>query len=311
MKSSYLIKIVPPWGYRVWRLEFTPRKLAFGLAISLATMSGIGSLYYYSLHHAQTRVGELRQLTESQHERLKKIDAEASVLDGELRALEKQNEQIRKMIGADGKGKKPSPITPSRDDRQSFLQQPDDFKSVTQRIERLRADSNRLKSEGNHLRTVALHVLNMRRLEDLARARLLAAIPSLNPTGYGGIASGFGWRWSPWPEFHRGVDLVAGWGDEVRATAAGTVISAGWDGGYGIKVDIDHGNGYHTWYAHLSSVTVHPGQYVRKAQDIARVGSTGSSTGPHLHYQIMLDGSAINPAPYLNGVPPHVLASLH
>jgi murein DD-endopeptidase MepM/ murein hydrolase activator NlpD len=310
VKSSYLIKIVPPWGYRVWRLEFSPRHIACAAALSFVTLSGVGGYYLYTMHHAEARVRELRSLTDSQHERLRRIDLEASQLDGDLRALEKQNEQIRKMIGADGKSRStPGSTTATRDGRQSLLERTDDFKVVAARIERLRAQSSRLQTEGDSLRTLALHVLNMRRLEDLARARMLAAIPSLNPVG-GSIASGFGWRFSPWPEFHKGLDLTADYGDSVRAAAAGTVVSAGWDGGYGVKIDIDHGNGYHTWYAHLSDVNVSPGQYVRKAQVIARVGSTGASTGPHLHYQVMLDGSAINPTPYLNGVPEKVLASL-
>jgi murein DD-endopeptidase MepM/ murein hydrolase activator NlpD len=307
MKTSYLIKIVPPWGYRVFRLEFTVRHVAFGAALAALVAGGIGGGYYYRLHHAESRVGELRSLTEQQHERLEKIDAEASQLDGEMRALEKQNEQIRKMIGADGKTKRAETVTPSRDARQSSL--PDGFRQVALRVERLQEDSRRLRSEGDRLREVALHVLNMRRLEDIARARLLAAIPSLNPVG-GAIASPFGWRWSPWPEFHKGDDLEANYGDTVRAGASGTVVFAGWDGGFGNKVDVDHGNGYHTWYAHLSAILVSPGQYVRKAQPIARVGSTGASTGPHLHYQIMLDGVAVDPAPYLNGVPEKVLAQL-
>jgi len=96
----------------------------------------------------------------------------------------------------------------------------------------------------------------------------------------------------------------------VRAAAAGVVAAAGWDGGYGIKVDIDHEDGYHTWYAHLSKTLVAPGDHVLKGQPIALVGSTGFSTGPHLHYQIMLNGTAVNPEPYLDGVPQNVLASL-
>ena len=306
MKSSYLIKIIPPWGYCVWRLEFTRRHIAFALMLSAIAVGGVGTYYGLTMHHAEARVRELRTLTESQHERLKKIDAEASQLDGDLQALKKQNEQIRKMIGADGK---PKDAAAAVDARQSGIERADDFPAVAARMQRLRAQSARLRDEGDSLRTLALHVLNMRRLEDLARARMLAAIPSLNPVG-GGIASGYGWRWSPWPEFHRGLDLTADYGQTVHAAAAGTVVSTAWDGGYGIKVDIDHGNGYHTWYAHLSAVDVSPGQYVRKSESIARVGSTGASTGAHLHYQVMLDGKAIDPAPYLNGVPDKVLANV-
>jgi murein DD-endopeptidase MepM/ murein hydrolase activator NlpD len=96
----------------------------------------------------------------------------------------------------------------------------------------------------------------------------------------------------------------------VHATAAGTVASATWDGGFGLKVDIDHGNGYHTWYAHLSRASVNAGQRVTKGQLIALSGSSGSSTGPHLHYQLMHDGQPIDPQPFLRGVPENVIATL-
>jgi murein DD-endopeptidase MepM/ murein hydrolase activator NlpD len=89
------------------------------------------------------------------------------------------------------------------------------------------------------------------------------------------------------------------------------VVAAGWDdGGYGNKVDIDHGNGYHTWYAHLSRIDVRAGERVYKGESIAAVGSTGFSTGPHLHYQVMRNGTPVDPSPFLHGVPSNVLASL-
>jgi murein DD-endopeptidase MepM/ murein hydrolase activator NlpD len=144
----------------------------------------------------------------------------------------------------------------------------------------------------------------------LTRARMLAEIPSIDPVDGAAVVGCFCYRTSPDTEFHPGVDLGADYGETVRAAAAGTVASADWDGGYGMKVDIDHGNGYHTWYAHLSRIDVKVGQYVRKGENIALVGSTGFSTGPHLHYQVMLNGKAIDPTPYLTGVPSQVLASL-
>ncbi len=311
MKNGYLVKIVPPFGYRVFRLEFARRHIVFA-AVLLALVTGaIGGYYIWTIHHAQSRVDELRLLTDDQRERLEKIDAQAAELDEELRGLQLQNEQIRKMIGAKGAKQNPAPAagTEVKDDRQSLRD--DSFARVADRIARLRSDSALVRTDGDVLRNVTLRVLNMRRLEDLARARVLAAIPSVNPAGAGvGIRSPYGWRVDPWPEFHQGVDLDADYGDPVRAAAAGTVVEAGYDGGYGNKVDIDHGNGYHTWYCHLSRIDVRPGQYVMKAEHIALVGSTGESTGPHLHYQVMLDGHAIDPTPYLNGVPEEVLARL-
>ncbi len=311
-KSGYLIKIVPPMGYRVFRLEFSRRHIALAVVLLALTLAAIGGYYVWTLHHAEARVGELRNLTDDQRGRLEKIDAQAAQLDSELHALRKQNDQIRKMIG-DGGGKSgagnASTAVPPLDGKQSYRAN-DSFEVVAARVERLRAESRDVRGDGDRLRHLALRVLNMNRLEDLARARVLAAIPSLNPTGTWHFASTFGWRAIPWPEFHKGVDLDTDYGTNVRAGAAGTVIAAAYDGGYGNKIEIDHGNGYHTWYCHLQRIDVRPGQYVKKAEHIALVGSTGASTGPHLHYQIMRDGQAIDPVPYLTGVPANVLASL-
>ena len=308
-------------GYRVFRLEFSRRHIVVAMILLLLALGGVGGAYAWTLAHAEARVHELRSLTSDQHDRLKKIDAQASELDSQLRALRTQNEQIRRLIGDRSKSSGTSAASalgsashgePRVDGTQSFARE-DAFDVVAARIERLRSDSNRVRSDGDRLRGVALRVLNMHRLEDLARARVLASIPSLNPAGNAGnagIASVFGWRVIPWPEFHKGVDLDADYGENVRAGAAGTVIAAAYDGGYGNKIEIDHGNGYHTWYCHLSKIDVHPGQYVKKAEHIALVGSTGASTGPHLHYQIMLDGVPVDPVPYLHGVPDRVLASI-
>jgi murein DD-endopeptidase MepM/ murein hydrolase activator NlpD len=313
LKSRYLIKIVPPFGYRVWRVEFSRRHIAIAVASIAIAFGAIGGYYVWTIRHAEMRVGELRSLTADQTDRLQKIDAQAAELDGELHALEKQNDEIRKMFGTNGKSTPGSAaaVEPTgKDGRQSFVGS-GAFAEVAARVDRLRDDSARVRADGDRLRGLAMHVLNVHRLEDLARARVLASIPSLNPAGPNvGIRSPFGWRVDPWPEFHEGVDLAADYGDPVVASAAGTVVSAQYDGGYGNRIDIDHGNGYHTWYCHLERIDVTAGQFVHKAEHIALVGSTGESTGPHLHYQVMLDGKAIDPTPYLTGVPDRVLASI-
>jgi murein DD-endopeptidase MepM/ murein hydrolase activator NlpD len=180
---------------------------------------------------------------------------------------------------------------------------------VKARLARLVRASEARLSEGAAFDRLAHRVLNLRRLALLARERMIAALPSLNPVD-GSINSGFGWRVNPWPEFHPGVDLSANYGTPVRAAADGVVVGAGWDGGFGIKVALDHNNGYQTWYAHLSRVAVRIGERVAKGETIAYVGATGEATGPHLHYQVMLDGRPIDPEPYLDGVPAKVLATL-
>ena len=98
---------------------------------------------------------------------------------------------------------------------------------------------------------------------------------------------------------HTGLDFRSSIGDPVRATANGTVDTAGWNGGYGKMVEIDHGNGFSTRYGHLSEIEVKVGQHVKIGQIIGRVGSTGRSTGPHLHYETRIDGDAVDPQKFL------------
>ncbi|PKB19589.1 peptidase M23-like protein [Novosphingobium kunmingense] len=112
------------------------------------------------------------------------------------------------------------------------------------------------------------------------------------------ISSGFGLRTHPVLgalRGHSGVDLPAAAGSPIRATLDGMVASAGWRGGYGLAVQIDHGKGIASRYAHMSRMAVYPGQAVRKGDVIGYVGSTGLSTGPHLHYEIRVNGAAVNP----------------
>jgi murein DD-endopeptidase MepM/ murein hydrolase activator NlpD len=119
----------------------------------------------------------------------------------------------------------------------------------------------------------------------------------------GTITSPFGWRSNPFggsPEFHQGLDIAAPTGTTVTAAAGGTIIMAQWYGGYGNYILIDHGGGYSTGYGHLSAIYVSSGQTVTRGQAIGAVGSTGQSTGPHLHFEIRINGKPIDPAPRLH-----------
>ena len=98
---------------------------------------------------------------------------------------------------------------------------------------------------------------------------------------------------------HTGIDLAAPQGTAVYATADGVVDMAEWFGGYGNCVELDHGKGVQTRFGHLSRILVHAGQRVHRGDLIALVGSTGRSTGPHLHYEVRIDGHAVNPLPFL------------
>jgi len=125
-----------------------------------------------------------------------------------------------------------------------------------------------------------------------------AAVPTGSPVT-GVITSRFGARIHPLTgarQQHRGVDLAASAGTPIVATASGLVSVSGWSGGYGLLVTIEHPDGWQTRYGHMSRVNVLPGQQVMQGDVIGFVGSTGNSTGPHVHYEVRRDGRAINPA---------------
>ena len=116
------------------------------------------------------------------------------------------------------------------------------------------------------------------------------------------MTSTFGYRTDPFlgrPALHSGVDLREEWGEPVHVTAAGVVTVAGPTGGYGNMVEVDHGGGFSTRYGHLSSISVAPGQQLSPGAVLGRVGSTGRSTGPHLHYEVRIDGDAVDPSRFL------------
>ena len=129
-------------------------------------------------------------------------------------------------------------------------------------------------------------------------------IPSIWPLaeGAGHLTSRFGYRRDPFTRrvrHHNGTDLAGPWKTKIRATAKGVVLSAGYDRFLGRIVKIDHGNGIETWYAHLSRTAVKKGAEVRREDIIGTLGSTGRSTGPHLHYEVHVKGNPVNPEKYL------------
>ena len=148
-----------------------------------------------------------------------------------------------------------------------------------------------------------IYRINIARIQVHRLTHTLHRVPVRKPLeGEIDLASGFGVRQDPFngsPAMHTGLDIHGENGDPVRASADGTVTAAGWTGGYGRAVDIDHGNGLSTRYAHLSAIEVRVGQPVKTGQIVGKVGSTGRSTGPHLHYETRVRGEAVDPQKFL------------
>jgi murein DD-endopeptidase MepM/ murein hydrolase activator NlpD len=150
----------------------------------------------------------------------------------------------------------------------------------------------------------ALVRVNLMRAEANALGNTLLKVPLRKPvTGEIDETSPFGVRMDPFAHeaaMHTGIDFRGEIGEPIHATAGGTVTVAGWTGGYGKLIEIDHGNGLATRYGHLSEIDVEVGQMVRAGAVIGKLGSTGRSTGPHLHYETRLNGEAVNPQKFLD-----------
>ena len=137
----------------------------------------------------------------------------------------------------------------------------------------------------------------------LQQSVLKDMLPNSSPIDAAYNSSSYGWRIDPFngnKAFHEGLDFTANTGTAIRAAADGIVLSAEQGGAYGNIVKIEHGAGLETRYAHASKLLVKAGERVVKGQIVAQVGSTGRSTGPHLHYEIRLNGASLDPRKYLN-----------
>jgi murein DD-endopeptidase MepM/ murein hydrolase activator NlpD len=190
--------------------------------------------------------------------------------------------------------------------RQQLLSQKQEYEAEAteenQLIDRLQQQRDALEAAETQL------LRDSEQLAGLIRQKLAAQSGIVRGTGRfifpanAPISSGFGNRVHPilgYSRFHAGVDFSASYGSTVRAADSGRVIFSGWYGGYGQTVVIDHGNGLSTLYAHASRLFVREGQTVEQGQPVAAVGSTGLSTGPHLHFEVRRNGNPVNPMGYL------------
>lgn len=142
---------------------------------------------------------------------------------------------------------------------------------------------------------------NWKKLDNLHDGAI--AVPSDKPVKAASLTSSFGTRTDPFKgrrAMHGGIDLAGPVGTPIYATADGVVLRSGWNsGGYGNMVEIDHGNGIVTRYAHMSQVLIKKGARISRGQQIGKMGSTGRSTGSHLHYEVRIDGKPVNPIPFM------------
>ena len=283
------------------------KRLMIGMAAAIIAMLGTigtGAYDYYQLRlirpHYQIQHNEISTLKKTvaeKEQQLRRLAVQVDTLQSRISTLANLELKIRTLAGArpsahpafSGVG---GSATDGVDPVDAAAKRHQDLaKYLTSQIERLD-------------KVTAQRVDSVQSLLDILKAQrqILAVIPSIDPLDGGTITSGFGYRKSPFTgnrEFHTGVDIADKLGSPVKATANGVVEFVGRDGGLGNAVIIDHGHGIETRYGHLSKFRVKRGQKVTKGQLIGEVGSTGRSTGPHLHYEVRFNGIPMNAENYL------------
>ena len=276
------------------------RMIAVGAGAAVAVLAAASVLSIYTLMNGQVHEAETAQLREAnriQQEQILQVSKRAAALQQDLDSLHRSEDGLRALVGAPPAAA--DEVTPVQEQPAASTGGAPHDLTTDELSEALAMLETRMTARRSSLDLLAE---SMRANFPGAAAYSLDGgahtVPSIWPTA-GYVSSPYGLRWNG-SEFHQGIDIAAETGTPIVATADGIVTTAGWDGsGYGNMVDIDHGDGIMTRYGHASAVAVTVGQEVRRGQVIAYVGSTGYSTGPHLHYEVRVSGQPVNPAGYL------------
>ncbi len=302
--NRYRILIVPDGSARPARqFAMSARRLRW-LKVSAAALGlclvAVCALGVFGLRSAAVQ----RQANLQLDHRIEGLSSRVEHAEGSLERVQAYDAKIRALTRAD-EGVRPFGIGPLEDLEVLALQRsqqatlPDDEalrtgNDLEQRVDRL---ASAIDAEEVSLQEVRGYLVE--------RDALLGAYPTIWPSD-GWVTSHYGFRKSPLPgaqTFHTGIDIAAPYGTPVRAAADGVVISSAYREAYGYTVEIDHGFGMGTLYAHCSRLVVEEGDLVSRGDIIASIGSTGRATGPHLHYEVQRDGVPVNPKHYMLGTP--------
>lgn len=273
------------------------RILAVGAGAAVAVLIAASVLSVYTLMSGRMYASEREQLREAnriQQEQILQVSKKAAALQEDLDRLHRSEDGLRALVGAppateDTAVEEGTPVPTGGAPHELTTAELGEALAMIE--ERLAARRSSLDLLAEGMRASFPGAVGF--ISDDASH----TTPSIWPTqGY--VSSPYGLRFGG-TEFHQGIDIAAEMGTPIVAAADGVVTAAGWNGGYGNMVDIDHGSGVVTRYGHASAVAVTVGQQVRRGQVIAYVGSTGRSTGPHLHYEVRVGGQPVNPAAYL------------
>lgn len=296
-----------------WNLQFTKQQIKTIAIILIAILVIFLGFGIWGIAR-QVEVLQLRQENQLQKEQLRLLDQKVEVLDKKMKTLDELDQNIRNMI----KGTESGTLQKADGNTQNKEEKEDPSPKSSNKTFTTTQLSARISSLDRQAqrRMVSMYTLynvlregvgkDIRELQSLLAMEGDASdanshMPSIWPAK-GVISSTFGARQDPiygGGAFHEGLDIANDTGTTIVATAAGTVTYAAYAGGYGNLIEIDHGNGFITKYGHNSALLVQAGMTVKKGQSIALMGSTGKSTGSHVHYEVRVNGVATDPLLFL------------
>lgn len=298
-KDKFTMMIVPHSGKSTLSVSVSiiALKIMGGLLATIVICAAIfASHFYLSYNRLKTDAKELSAVAKDYdvlQKQLQLFVEKTRNLEEKMQDLEQLDTDLRGLLEDDPALKK----SINKEDNQSSIDRP--LLSSRSGLDRERAIKQLQLLEER----IPEQEQSLEELKDavIQRTDRLSHTPSMYPVS-GTITSNFGYRKSPFSnrqEFHDGLDIGASYGTTVVATADGMVSFAGYRSGYGRTVTLSHGYGFETSYCHNSSILVKEGQQVKKGQAISKVGSSGRSTGPHLHYIVKVNGGLKNPVDFL------------
>lgn len=298
-KREYTLMIVPHHGQKVRSIRIPIIAVKYTISLlCLVIVFMVGSFveYRHVLDIAGTQKAELEILRQNNGAQISQIEQLAKTttsLQADMERLNSLDAEIRRIVNNEDVA-----VT----SRAGLVRPSASYNG--QGGPQIQPNINNIKNIVDDIQsaiTVREQSLAELKQELLVKKARMEAMPSIWPTS-GDVTSRFGWRSSPFgggSDWHPGIDIANSSGTTIVATADGEVVQSEWYGGYGNMVQIDHGNGITTIYGHNSQNIVRVGQRVKKGQLIAYMGSTGYSTGPHVHYEVRVNGTAANPASFL------------
>ena len=295
INDKYTLMLIPHNGKESKSYNFRSSVIAkIGIVFYILLFFGIigalrTSIVVYDAYASQHELAAYRSEKAAQEQKLADLQKENEKMQQEMAEISALENEVRKELGNNKQ--------PSRGgiDRSQYMGQGGPLQADIKMIDVYAAQTKNLQAEIQQKKENLSNLLAQLK----ERNARLNATPDIWPTAGGSITSYFGGRANPFSgygyDYHPGIDIGNDYGAPIYAGADGHVEFAGWFGGYGRYVKISHGYGYETAYGHMSSIAVSSGDYVKKGEVIGYVGSSGYSTGPHLHYEVIINGQDSDP----------------